>query len=349
MNDYAVERRHRHRSLLVVEGEHEKSTLFGIIFKSFPELHIDMNDVWVYGTNIYMLYEDIVKEYGDDWSDVDIDIPFVISKKLYPENPVYKTDFINIFLVFDYERHAPQFSFDKIVCMQKYFCDSADVGKLYLNYPMLESYRHITKFGDEEYLERKVPTTLQPGSKYKDKVNLESGFGNIIDFPHRLDDFLKGKKCQVEDKEKREECCEKILSCSSSNLGCVLESTLHVMNNEKEERNVKEQVEGWMTNLAYMKENITYWEYMRKIFRMIVVLNIQKGIFIQNDDYLKMKLKIQYEHIDFQKILNIQNRVSEDPERGFIWVLNTCVFLVPDYNFHLLLETANGQNTTRRK
>ena len=68
MNNYAVETRRRSRSLLVVEGKHEKDELFLLIFKCFPEMNIDIDDVWIYGTNIYKLYEDIVKEYGNDWA-----------------------------------------------------------------------------------------------------------------------------------------------------------------------------------------------------------------------------------------------------------------------------------------
>ena len=65
MNNYGVETRRRSRSLLIVEGKHEKDELFWLVFKCFPELNIDINDVWIYGTNIYKLYEDIVREYGN--------------------------------------------------------------------------------------------------------------------------------------------------------------------------------------------------------------------------------------------------------------------------------------------
>lgn len=79
-----------------------------------------------YTTNIYMLYEDIIREYGDDWENewTDIDLPFVISKKKNLENLCYKNDFTNIILVFDYERHDPQFSADKILRLQNYFSDA---------------------------------------------------------------------------------------------------------------------------------------------------------------------------------------------------------------------------------
>ena len=90
--------RNRSQTLLIVEGNHEKNELFWLIFKCFPEINIDMDNVWIYGTNIYLLYEDIVKEYGADWADeeMDIDLPFVISKKQTPDDLRYKDDFTRI-------------------------------------------------------------------------------------------------------------------------------------------------------------------------------------------------------------------------------------------------------------
>ena len=67
MSDYTVPARRRSRSLLIVEGNYEKE-LYRLIFKAFPELNIDIDDVWIYETNIYELYNDIVKAYGDDWA-----------------------------------------------------------------------------------------------------------------------------------------------------------------------------------------------------------------------------------------------------------------------------------------
>ena len=42
---------------------------------------------------------------------------------------------------------------------------TADMGKLYINYPMIESYQHLCSFEDGEYAERQVSVTLQPGKK----------------------------------------------------------------------------------------------------------------------------------------------------------------------------------------
>lgn len=45
--------RRKGRSLLIVEGKHEKEVLFRSIFMCFPELKIDEKNILVYGTNIY--------------------------------------------------------------------------------------------------------------------------------------------------------------------------------------------------------------------------------------------------------------------------------------------------------
>lgn len=51
--------------------------------------------------------------------------------------------------------------------MQRIFMDATDIGKLYINYPMIESYQHLKCFPDDDYAERKIPVTLQPGKEYK--------------------------------------------------------------------------------------------------------------------------------------------------------------------------------------
>lgn len=97
-------------------------------------VNIDMDEIWIYGTNIYHLYEDIVKEYGNLWAEKndDIDLPFVISKKHHLEQLRYKEDFTNIILVFDYERHDTNFSEKKILEMQRCFGDATDMGNYIL-------------------------------------------------------------------------------------------------------------------------------------------------------------------------------------------------------------------------
>ena len=338
MNNYAVETRWRSRSLLVVEGKHEKDELFWLIFKCFPEMNIDIDDVWIYGTNIYKLYEDIVKAYGNDWAkdEMDVDLPFVISKKEHPETIYYRNDFTNIILVFDYERHDPAFSEEKILEMQHCFEDSTDMGKLYLNYPMIESYLHLKSIPDEEYINRKIPVSLQPGDKYKGLVKSESIIEKAVELPHRIDDLLAGDRYRVSDVEKRNGCCDAILKISTNELEKKLEEILCIVGDEKKEKTLKYQLKDWITKIGYTCENRTYWEHMRKVLQEIVCHNIRKAARIQKEDANEHDLRKQFEQMDLSEILNVQNEVSRNFEKGFIWVLSTCVLLIPDYNFKLI-------------
>lgn len=51
---------------------------------------------------------------------------------------------------------------------------------------------------------------------------------------------------------------------------------------------------------------------------------------------MKMILENNFDRIDLIEILNIQNEVSRNLKKGFIWVLSTCVLLIVDYNFELI-------------
>ena len=75
---------------------------------------------------------------------------------------------------------------------------------------------------------------------------------------------------------------------------------------------------------------------MRKVLQEIVCHNIRKAARIQKEDANENDVRKQFEQIDLSEILNVQNEVSRNFEKGFIWVLSTCVLLIPDYNFKLI-------------
>ena len=53
MNEFnSIKPRVRNQTLIIVEGNHEKNTLFYLLLKCFPEMKIEMENVWIYGTNI---------------------------------------------------------------------------------------------------------------------------------------------------------------------------------------------------------------------------------------------------------------------------------------------------------
>ena len=342
MNSYRGEVRKRSQNLLIVEGHHEKNRLFWLIIKCFPEININMDEIWIYGTNIYQLYNDIVKEYGEEWAEEneDIDLPFVISKKQYPDKLRYKEDFTNIVLVFDYERHDTNFSEEKILEMQRCFVDAADMGRLYINYPMIESYQHLCRLPDDDFAERKIPVSLQPGKEYKALVERETILGAQVDFPHRIDDMLE-KHFGVSDAEKREKCCNEILEISSVNsMENAIENALQGVVAERVLPTVKYQLADWVTKQGYVHTNLTYWKYIRGVLKQVIFHNISKANRIQYGQYQipENRYKEYFERLDLTEILKIQNLASKDNIMGFIWVLNTCIYFIAEYNFKLVMD-----------
>jgi len=53
------------------------------------------------------------------------------------------------------------------------------------------------------------------------------------------------------------------------------------------------------------------------------------------------KYKECFESLDLTEILRIQNDVRQDINMGYIWVLNTCIFFVAEYNFALVIDSWN--------
>lgn len=87
------------------------------------------------------------------------------------------------------------------------------MGKLYINYPMLESYQHLWSLPDNDYAERKISVSLQPGRKYKALVKNESVIAKSVEFPHKINDLLN-EHFGIVNERVRYRCCNAILDIS---------------------------------------------------------------------------------------------------------------------------------------
>lgn len=137
------------------------------MLQCFPEMNIQDENIVIYESNIFNLNARIEKEYGEDWEDTDVDLPYVVSKMQSLGTTWYKDNFIDIFLIFDYERQDTCFSDEIILKMQKYFSNETDMGKLYINYPMVESYWDTFDAPQQQFSEKKVMLPLKNGKQYK--------------------------------------------------------------------------------------------------------------------------------------------------------------------------------------
>lgn len=123
-----------------------------------------------YNTNIYSLYDEMFN--GNDPEDMDI-LQTLKSRAKDPEQrKVFDDMYTDILLVFDLDMQDARFSPTHLLEMQRYFAESSDMGKLYINYPMVESFYHMGSFPDPEYMCRKVGVSEL--RDYKQRVNRET-------------------------------------------------------------------------------------------------------------------------------------------------------------------------------
>ena len=327
----------RNRSLFIVEGNFEKNVLFRLISKLYPELSIDFDNVWIYETNIYNLYETIKTYYGsDDWDKDDVDLPFILSEKKGMAK-CRKEDFTSIILIFDYERQDTYFSIEKIMKMQKYFNDSTDVGKLYINYPMVESLWDIDRVFDDRNFENNLFTTdFQKGKEYKNKVR-NTPVSKVINLPEKFYDLIKERFNLTDDSKLKDFINEIFCLSNNADLQKDIENTLNKYFNDDSIKQTSFQLANDIHQMDGMCKDMSYWEYLKHVFRFIIYTNIKKANLIQNGIY-----QLSYEDclnkfhdLNAEKILEKQN-IASTISNGYIMVLNTCLFIIPDYNTNLI-------------
>ena len=179
---------------------------------------------------------------------------------------------------------------------------------------------------------------MQPGKKYKELVDSETVIGSIVDFPHRIDDLLE-QNFGIKDTETRLRCCNAILSLSNEvQIEEGLQSILKTVIQDKRLSTLKYQLKDWILKRGYIQMNESYWQFARNLLKEITYHNICKANRIQNNLYeiSDEKYRDCFRELDLVDILTRQNALSQNVVSGYIWVLNTCIFLVADYKFDLV-------------
>ena len=108
------------------------------------------------------------------------DIDLFLHLREHEKDPVKKTLFdqskrySEIVLIFDFDPQDREFSTTAILEMSRYFSDSTDTGKLYINYPMVESFYHVKSIPDSDYDGYIATLDELKDHLYKSRVDKES-------------------------------------------------------------------------------------------------------------------------------------------------------------------------------
>ena len=158
--------------LVLVEGEKRDVGVMEKLFGVYPELDANYQIV-PYRTNIYVLYNDYFNN-NDTPGDLDL-LQILKSREQDPEQKkIFDDRYTDILLIFDLDPHDTMFTEEKIRRLQAHFCESSDMGKLYLSYPMIEAFYHMSDIPDDDYQNRTVSIDELQQKKYKERVHKET-------------------------------------------------------------------------------------------------------------------------------------------------------------------------------
>lgn len=161
--------------MFICEGSNDEPKF---IKRLFDTCYKDSYTTYSYNTNIHILANHIETDYPD-FDDGFTDILGIL--KDYESNPEKSTilnqQYTDIFLIFDFDPQDHVTNFKMIRRILEYYTDSTDQGKLFINYPMMQSYKHFQHLPDDNF--KNVVVKVEECKKYKKQIGEISNYTNI--------------------------------------------------------------------------------------------------------------------------------------------------------------------------
>lgn len=153
--------------LLIVEGELSEPRILGSESHGLLSLIGSDYEIVAFANPIYELYEAYKNgEYDDLVSYLRIEKGLKID-----DNILSKNAFSAVYLIFDFEPQDHKYSDGKIKDLLSIFNNETELGKVYINYPMVEAYYDLETLPDLKYNEKTVNLEGLNGKKNKKQVN----------------------------------------------------------------------------------------------------------------------------------------------------------------------------------
>ncbi len=156
---------------MIVEGARTDVRLMKKLIAQYDICGND-HDIVSYNANIYSLYNQMFK----DMDPYEADLMQVLKEheKDKDRKRLFDRKYSDVLLIFDLDPQDKQYSASKIQTMMNYFDESSDHGKLYINYPMVESFYHMKSIPDKDYDSYTASIDELRNKRYKDRVRMES-------------------------------------------------------------------------------------------------------------------------------------------------------------------------------
>ena len=156
--------------LLVVEGQKVEPRILGSESHGLLSLLGADYEIVSFANPIYELYEAYKNgEYDDLVSYLRLEKGLKIDS-----NVLSKNAFSAVYLVFDFDPQYQKYSDDDIKNLLELFNNETELGKLYINYPMVESFYHLESLPDPNYNNRSISLSNLSSNCYKKMVHKDT-------------------------------------------------------------------------------------------------------------------------------------------------------------------------------
>ena len=174
--------------LFVFEGKDDKT-----YFESFKRLFFpEKLDTFVctYNSNIYSLYTKLMEHDALNGA-FEVDTVSVLKEILLEKGDetlkgIREDEVSEIYLFFDYDFQEKARTFEennkRLSEMLKFFTDETANGKLYINYPMVESLRYTKELPDSDYWTYTVTRQQCQEVRFKHQVHEFSFYGGNLEY-----------------------------------------------------------------------------------------------------------------------------------------------------------------------
>jgi len=154
-----------------------------------------------------------VFSYGDDA----IDFLQVLKENEQDDEKrlLLEKKYSDILLIFDLDPQASNYAEEKICKMAQFFVESTDLGKLYINYPMVESFYHMKSIPDPNYNGYYSTMAELHNGDYKARVNRESYMRDYRKFAKTKNDCSIVISQNIEKAKHLVDCFEEVPSTDS--------------------------------------------------------------------------------------------------------------------------------------
>ena len=156
--------------LVLVEGKKRESILFKKLFYTYnPAVN---KEIISYTTNIYELYGKLFKDNEEDSRS----LLMLLRSREKDENKkkIFDEHYNEVILIFDFDPQDSLYSAEKLDRLMRYFNNSTENGRLYINYPMVESLFHLSKWDESQEIFNNRYIGKNDLTNYKEIVGAET-------------------------------------------------------------------------------------------------------------------------------------------------------------------------------